>query len=76
MVKFFQVIQEVKGQFKLLIVKGEHLTTSEWNGLINNLRSFTGETNIMVEYVSEIPLLATGKRTPVISNVKVDFQSI
>jgi phenylacetate-CoA ligase len=76
MVKFFQVIQEIKGEFTLLIVKGEHWTSSEWNSLLNNLRTYTGETNIKVEYVSEIPLLATGKRTPVISKVKVDFQLI
>ena len=41
-----------------------------------DLREYVGETEIDVEYVDEIPLLRTGKRTPVVSTVRLDFQTL
>jgi phenylacetate-CoA ligase len=74
LVRFFQVIQEQKGSFVLKIVKGPSWNLSEWKDMINELKVFTGNTDINIEYVDEIPLLKTGKRTPVISHIKNDFQ--
>ena len=45
--------------------------------LIERLREHAGElTLISVELVTEIPLVKTGKRTPVVSKLKYDFQEI
>lgn len=73
-VQFFQVIQEVSGAFDLLVVKNEAWSEAGWNRMLVDLRDYVGETEIRVSFVEEIPLLKTGKRTPVISKVKFDFQ--
>lgn len=72
----FQVIQKTKGEMKLLIVKNEGWTETSWSAIIEHLRDYVGETGIEVEFVENIPLLKTGKRTPVISEVRIDFQSV
>jgi len=76
MVKFFQVVQTERGRFTLNIVKGPHWTKQSWEDLIAALREYVGDTAIETAYVDSIPLLATGKRTPVVSSVRVDFQSL
>jgi len=76
LVTFFQVQQHQKGAFILRIVKSPQWTDGSWAELTTNLRHFVGDTEITMEYVNEIPLMATGKRTPVISSVKVDFQDL
>lgn len=76
LVQFFQVVQTDSGAFTLKIVKGQHWTEAAWAGLLDDLREYVGDSTIDVEYVEEIPLLRTGKRTPVISEVRVDFQSL
>jgi phenylacetate-CoA ligase len=72
----FQVIQKNRDGFILKIVKGIHWNIEDWNILINQLSNFVGKTPIEVEFVDTIPLLNTGKRTPVISYLKIDFQSL
>jgi phenylacetate-CoA ligase len=76
LVQFFQVVQTVRGAFTVKIVRGPHWTPLEWEGLVVALREYTGDTDIHVDYVDEIPLLRTGKRTPVVSHVRVDFQHL
>ena len=76
LVQFFQVVQTEGGVFTLRIVKGPHWTTSEWNHLLAHLGAYVGSSEVIVDYVDEIPLLATGKRTPVISSVRPDFQTL
>ena len=44
--------------------------------MVAHLREYVGETEIVVEHVDEIPLLRTGKRTPVVSTVRLDFQTL
>lgn len=73
-VRQFQVVQSSPGEFDLKIVKGPHWSESSFTDLIDALREFVGETTIRVDYVSEVPLLATGKRSPVVSTVPMDFQ--
>ena len=75
-VLFFQVIQKDKNGFSLKIAKGQQWNSKDWNNLVLDLRNYVGETPIQIEFVENIPLLKTGKRTPVISHVKVDFQNI
>lgn len=72
----FQIIQEDRNGFTLKIVKGYQWNQKDWEELINNLREYVGETQIQIDFVENIPLLKTGKRTPVISHLKIDFQDI
>jgi phenylacetate-CoA ligase len=73
-VLFFQVVQEVTGKFDLLIVQNSGWTIEGWDQVLTDLREYVGDTEISVQFVDEIPLLKTGKRTPVVSKVKFDFQ--
>lgn len=76
LVQSFQVKQAQEGAFTLLIVKGSHWTTAAWSECLRELGEFIGSTRVETEFVDEIPLLATGKRTPVVSEVRVDFQQL
>lgn len=76
LVRFYQVVQSKRGEFTLRIVKGPHWTEESWHLLVAELRRYVGSTEILTEFVDSIPLLATGKRTPVVSSVRLDFQSL
>ena len=76
LVQFFQVVQHEQGAFALKIVRGRHWTASAWDGMVTDLREYVGDSQIDLEYVDEVPLLATGKRTPVVSTVRMDFQTL
>ncbi|MFM9054969.1 MAG: hypothetical protein ACKOQ5_09050, partial [Solirubrobacterales bacterium] len=76
LVQSFQVKQTQEGAFTLLIVKGSHWTSAAWSKCLRELGEFIGSTKVDTEFVDEIPLLATGKRTPVVSEVRVDFQQL
>ena len=76
-VRHFQIYQENKLGFSLRIVPNEQYSESIGLKIVSELRVYTGEeTDIRLEILEAIPLLITGKRTPVISNVKIDFQQI
>jgi hypothetical protein len=48
-----------------------------FDNLIDRLKDYVGvNTEIIVEYVGEIPLIRTGKRSPVVSELPLDFQVI
>lgn len=76
LVQFFQIVQKTKGEFTIKCVKGSQWSELGWEKLIADLREYVGDTQINTEYVIEIPLLKTGKRTPVVSEVKLDFQQL
>jgi phenylacetate-CoA ligase len=63
------------GDHILKIVKNEGFVQSELDELILKLRKYVGDTTVKIEFVDEIPLVRTGKRSPVVSTVKEDFQS-
>jgi phenylacetate-CoA ligase len=73
-VLFFQIVQEVSGKFDLLVVQNKEWSEEGWITVMRDLREYTGDTQITVSFVDEIPLLKTGKRTPVVSKVKFDYQ--
>ncbi len=76
-IRFFQIRQERVGAFVLKIVKNRRFTDSEFDQIMRELRRFVGDdTHIDVDFCQSIPLLATGKRSPVVSTVDQDFQSI
>ena len=69
-VRFFQIRQERRGEFVLKIVKNRRFTQVEFDDMMKALRRFVGDdTKIDVEFCETIPLLKTGKRSPVVSTV-------
>ena len=74
LILFFQVVQKVRGAFDLLVVKNKNWDPIGWQHVLDDLKDYVGDTDIHVRFVSEIPLLKTGKRTPVTSKVRFDFQ--
>ena len=76
-IRHFQVHQERPGEFTLKIVKNRQFTELAFHAILENLRRYTGAaTRIDVEFVDEIPLIRTGKRSPVVSTVGGDFQEV
>ncbi len=75
-IRFFQIQQEEKGSLVLKIVKNRRFTDSEFEEIMRELRRHVGDTRIDVEFCESIPLLTTGKRSPVVSTVDQDFQSM
>lgn len=73
-VRQFQVVQERKGEFILRVVLAENARTHELGPVLEQLGTYVGDTHVTVEFVDEIPLIRTGKRSPVVSTVVQDFQ--
>ena len=75
-IRFFQINQTRKGSFSLLVVKNNGFSESAMEGILRELQRYVGETSVEVDYVDEIPLVRTGKRSPVTSTVVEDFQKL
>jgi phenylacetate-CoA ligase len=78
-IRSFQVHQHDKGAFTLRIVKNTQFSDAAFHTILTELREYVGdesETDIAVEFVDEIPLLRTGKHSPVVSTVREDFQAL
>jgi phenylacetate-CoA ligase len=76
-VQHFQVTQDSSDKFMLKLVAKPQFTNDVKNRIVEELKVYAGQQQIIeVLLVEEIPLLKTGKRTPVVSNVKLDFQKI
>jgi phenylacetate-CoA ligase len=74
-IEFFQIYQKTKGEFDLRVVKASGWSENSFKKVMDELRKVVGEkTLIHVIYVDSIPLLATGKRSPVVSEVVEDIQ--
>ena len=75
----FQIHQEKKGSFLLKVIPGRFFTEPQLSLTLDDLRKYVGSqqvTPIDVEIVDEIPLVRTGKRSPVVSTVTEDFQAV
>jgi phenylacetate-CoA ligase len=73
----FQIIQDIPGEFTLKIVKNNLYNEAAKEKILTDLKNHIGkETIVKLQIVEEINLVKTGKRTPVISNVKIDFQNL
>lgn len=76
-VSMFQIHQELKGEFTLRVVKAAGWTDSGMEVVMGALRQVIGQnTQVRISYVEVIPLLATGKRSPVVSKVREDIQAV
>ena len=73
-IRFFQIIQHERGAFTLRVVKNRQWSDAAATQILAELRQYVGNTRIDVEIVDEIPLVRTGKRSPVVSTIKEDFQ--
>lgn len=71
----FQFIQEHLDQYTLILNTRQHPLSDE-SQLIKNIKSYTGEDSaISIEYVEEIPVLASGKRKKIISRYLQDHSA-
>jgi len=75
-VRLFQIHQLERGSFTLKIVRGPQWTQEGEADMLELLGGFVGDTRVTVEHVDTIPLLRTGKRSPVVSEVREDFQGL
>lgn len=75
-IRFFQIEQSEKGSFNLKVVRNTNFSEQSMDSILLDLRQYVGDTKVMLEFVDEIPLVRTGKRSPVISTVREDFQSL
>lgn len=75
-VRFFQIEQHEKAHFVLKIVPGDRYAPNRMGQILDSLREFVGTTRVEVREVAEIPLVRTGKRSPVVSTVPIDFQTL
>jgi phenylacetate-CoA ligase len=75
-IRHFQIYQEKLGSFDLYLVKSDLFSELGFASMMKQLQKFVGSTGIDTKFVESIPLLATGKRSPVISKIKLDFQII
>ncbi len=76
-VQHYQITQDTPEKFTLKVVPKSQFTNEVKNRIVSELKVYTGQEQLIdVELVVEIPLLKTGKRTPVVSKVKLDFQQI
>jgi phenylacetate-CoA ligase len=76
-IQHFQIVQMIPGAFSVKIIPTSRYSTEIESQIRSGLYRFTG-SNTGIEFirVAEIPMEITGKRTPVISKVSVDFQKI
>ncbi len=76
-IRFFQIVQHEPGAFDLLIVKNRQFSETSFEEMMRKLREYIGdETVVDTKFVDEIPLVRTGKRSPVVSSVRQDFQKL
>ena len=73
-IRFFQIYQVRKSEFELRFVRGANFTQSSFEEMLEDLRQYVGDTHIEVIQVDEIPMVRTGKRSPVVSLISEDFQ--
>ena len=71
-----QIFQERKDSFTLKVIKGKEFSEEVFKKILIDLQSYVGQTQIDLEYVDEIPLVRTGKRSPVVSLINEDFQEL
>jgi phenylacetate-CoA ligase len=75
--KHYQIYQERYGEFLIRIVPTTLFNKSISDQILTGLMKYAGEeTEMSIQLVTEIPLVKTGKRTPVISLLNKDFQDI
>lgn len=72
-IRQFQVIQIEEGKFTIRIIPTSLFNDENKNKISEELKKFTGDTILEWEFVTEIPLVRTGKRTPVVSNLSEKF---
>ena len=76
-VKHYQIVQEVFGEFEIRVVPNPQFNKLIENKIIENMKNFAGaDSKITLKLVDSIPMVRTGKRSPVVSNLKQEYQKI
>lgn len=77
LVRLFQIHQTQVGSFTLKIVKNDSWNEQKFRAMMATFLTHVGhDTNVDVQFVDQIPLLRTGKRSAVVSEVDYDFQNM
>jgi phenylacetate-CoA ligase len=79
LLRHYQIEQTERGEFTLKVVPhSDYLYSDEQvDAMVERLKEYTGlDTVIHTEFVDEIPMGRTGKRSPVVSTVKAEFQEL
>jgi phenylacetate-CoA ligase len=72
----FQIYQSNYDGFELRIIKGPKFSLESFETIMQGLREFVGDTPIEIQFVDQIALVKTGKRSPVVSTLQYDFQNL
>jgi len=73
----YQVVQKEKGKMVLKVIKAKRFDEETFAGILTRLRQFLGENMVIdVEFVDNIPMVRTGKHQGVVSQLKIDFQTL
>jgi len=73
----YKVVQTIKSQIELFIVKGPRFTSESMKNIINDLMRFMGEeTKMNIKYVDKIPMVRTGKQQGTVSKLEINFQDL
>ena len=75
-VRHFQVYQEEPGAFVLRVVPTEGYRDERAEAMLEHLAEYVGDTEVSLELTDTIPMVRTGKRSPVVSLVRNDFQTV
>ncbi|MBV9955518.1 MAG: glycosyltransferase, partial [Pseudolabrys sp.] len=76
-VRHYQIVQNERGALLIKVVPGAHYSPEVLDQIVNGLHAFTGANmRLETQVVDEIPMVRTGKRTGVISNLGLDFQKL
>jgi phenylacetate-CoA ligase len=75
-IRHYQIEQRTRGAFTIRIVPGDFWSVVNRDTILTALRPHIGSSVVEIELVDRIPLLETGKRTPVVSSILVDFQNL
>jgi phenylacetate-CoA ligase len=74
-IKHYQVFQEHFGSFDIRIVPNTQFNVHVEKDILSKLEKYIGKkTAVTILIVESIPLVKTGKRTPVVSLIDNDFQ--
>lgn len=77
LIRQFQIHQTESGKIELQLIKGPQWNAEGQAEMLADLAKHIGqETEVAVVFVDEIPLIRTGKRSPVVSTVRQDFQKL
>jgi phenylacetate-CoA ligase len=76
-IRHFQFVQDQRDSVTFKVVKGEEFDSFRMDLCLTEVSRLLGsDIEVMLEFVNSIPLVRTGKRTPIVSKLDFDFQNL